>query len=589
MLNACRHRGVRVVDGHGEARRFTCPFHNWTYDAAGTLVGLPVATAFEGMCREERGLVELPVAEGYGLVVGRLRPGAPIDIDEYLGPDLAAELALLDFADWELFGEPHTHPVGANWKVTLDTYRENYHFDFLHRDTLAAYAHGGILTFDPFGPHLRNCSAIRSIDELEDVPEDQWGDVSAHFSLQYALFPNISLTFDSRHIELWQIVPVDVDRSEVVHTTYVRPGLSDEERQKLTDMAPWICETVVDGEDFWVAGRTEPGISTGLIGTVVFGRNEPAPQHLHLGFEAALEAARTDGRADPDPCPVPALRRRKDDSAMHDIALHDIVIRGGEVVDGTGAGPRRADVAIDGDRITVVGDVPGAGTIELDATGRLVTPGFVDIHTHLDAQLFWDPVASPSCFHGVTTVVMGNCGVTFAPVRPGKERYLAEMMESVEDISADAVMDGLAWGWETYGDYLDALRRLPLGVNVGGLIGHCALRYYVMGERSLADEAATDDDLAQMAVLVREAMERGRPGLLLVAQLHAHGPRRPAGARHVRPPRRAGRHRRRAGRHAAGASSRSSPASASATGPTARTPWPSWRGWRRSAGPPGGR
>ena len=295
MLNACRHRGVRVVDGHGEARRFTCPFHNWTYDAAGTLVGLPVAAAFEGMCREERGLVELPVAEGYGLVVGRLRPGAPIDIDEYLGPDLAAELALLDFADWELFGEPHTHPVGANWKVTLDTYRENYHFDFLHRDTLAAYAHGGILTFDPFGPHLRNCSAIRSIDELEDVPQDQWGDVSAHFSLQYALFPNISLTFDSRHIELWQIVPVDVDRSEVIHTTFVRPGLSDEELQKLTDMAPWICETVVDGEDFWVAGRTEPGISTGLIGTVVFGRNEPAPQHLHLGFEAALAAGRTDG------------------------------------------------------------------------------------------------------------------------------------------------------------------------------------------------------------------------------------------------------------------------------------------------------
>jgi len=294
MANICRHRGVRVVDGVGHARRFTCPFHNWVYDTEGTLVGMPVADAFEGMCREEKGLIDLPVAEGYGVVVGRLRPGAPVDIDDYLGPELAEELALLDFADWTLFGEPHIHTVGANWKVTLDTYRENYHFDFLHRDTLASYAYGGVLTFDAFGPHLRNCSAIRSIDELRDRPEEEWGDVAAHFSYQYALFPNISLTFDSRHIELWQILPVAPDRSQVVHTTYLRPGLSDEETTKLVEMAPWICETVVDGEDFWVAGRTEPGISTGILDTVVFGRNEPAPQHLHLGFEAALAARGAD-------------------------------------------------------------------------------------------------------------------------------------------------------------------------------------------------------------------------------------------------------------------------------------------------------
>lgn len=292
FANVCRHRGVRVVDGCGEARRFTCPFHAWTYDLEGALVGLPVADAFEGMRREDKGLVELPVAEGYGLVVGRLRPGDPVDIDEYLGPDLAQELALLDFAGWERFSEPHVHPVRANWKVTLDTYRENYHFDFLHKTTLAAYAHGGVLTFDPFGPHLRNCSAIRTIGELREQPEASWGDVSGHFSYQYALFPNTSLTFDSRHIELWQILPVDAATSEVVHTAYLRPGLSEEETATLVEMAPWICERVVDGEDFWVAGRTEPGIRTGLMGTVVFGRNEPAPQHLHLGFEAALTAAR---------------------------------------------------------------------------------------------------------------------------------------------------------------------------------------------------------------------------------------------------------------------------------------------------------
>jgi nitrite reductase/ring-hydroxylating ferredoxin subunit len=296
LANVCRHRGVRVVDGAGEARRFTCPFHAWVYDLEGRLVGVPVASAFEGMCRDDKGLVELPVAEGYGLIVGRLRPGPPVDIDAFLGPGLADELAMLDFASWEPHGEPHVHPVGANWKVTLDTFRENYHFDYLHRATLAGYAYGGVLTFDPFGPHLRNCSALRSIDELRDRPAEDWGDVGEHFSYQYSLFPNTSLTFDSRHIELWQILPVDVNTSEVVHTAYLRPGLSEADHARAVDMAPWICETVVDGEDFWVASRTEPGIRTGLLDTVVFGRNEPAPQHLHLGFRAALAAAR-DGHA----------------------------------------------------------------------------------------------------------------------------------------------------------------------------------------------------------------------------------------------------------------------------------------------------
>ncbi|NKY45718.1 aromatic ring-hydroxylating oxygenase subunit alpha [Nocardia cerradoensis] len=292
FANACRHRGVRVVDGGGARSRFACPFHSWTYDLDGRLVAVPVQDAFTGMCLERKGLVELPVAEGYGLIVGSLQPGPTVDIDEYLGPGLADELAVLEFADWELYGEPHVHPVGANWKVTLDTFRENYHFRFLHRRTLAKYAYGGVLTFDPFGRHLRNCSALRTIDELREVPDEQWGDVMGHISLQYALFPNTSLTFDSRHVELWQIVPVDANSSEVVHSTYLRPGLSESERAKAVEMAPWICETVVDGEDFWVAARTEPGIRAGVLDTIVFGRNEPAPQHLHRGFDDALAAAR---------------------------------------------------------------------------------------------------------------------------------------------------------------------------------------------------------------------------------------------------------------------------------------------------------
>ena len=291
FANSCRHRGVRVADGAGTAKRFTCPFHAWTYNLDGSLFRVPTPEGFEGMCGADKGLVELPVAEGYGLIVGRLRPGPDIDVDAYLGPGLADELAMLDFADWAPYSEPHVHEVGANWKVTLDTFRENYHFNFLHRKTLAKYAYGGVLTFDAFGPHLRNASALRSIDALRGIPESQWGDVSQHFSYQYQLFPNTAMTFDARHIELWQILPVAPDRSAVIHSAYLRPGLSDEERAKAVDMAPWICETVVDGEDFWVAARTEPGIRTGLLGTVVFGRNEPAPQHLHRGFATVLTEA----------------------------------------------------------------------------------------------------------------------------------------------------------------------------------------------------------------------------------------------------------------------------------------------------------
>jgi nitrite reductase/ring-hydroxylating ferredoxin subunit len=291
FANACRHRGVRVADGAGPAKRFTCPFHAWTYNLDGSLFRVPTPEGFEGMRVADKGLVELPVAEGYGLIVGRLRPGPDIDVDGYLGPGLADELAMLDFAGWVPYSEPHVHEVGANWKVTLDTFRENYHFNFLHRKTLAKYAYGGVLTFDPFGPHLRNASALRSIDALRGIPESRWGDVSQHFSYQYQLFPNTAMTFDARHIELWQILPVAPDRSAVIHSAYLRPGLSDEDQAKAVDMAPWICETVVDGEDFWVAARTEPGIRTGLLGTVVFGRNEPAPQHLHRGFATALAEA----------------------------------------------------------------------------------------------------------------------------------------------------------------------------------------------------------------------------------------------------------------------------------------------------------
>lgn len=192
--------------------------------------------------------------------------------------------------------------------------------------------------------------------------------------------------------------------------------------------------------------------------------------------------------------------------------MHDVVIRGGTVVDGTGAPPVQADVAIDGDRITEVGAVPDGGRRELDARGAYVTPGFVDVHTHLDAQVAWDPDGTSSCWHGVTSVVLGNCGVTFAPVRNGEQIWLANLMESVEDIPAASILEGCSWDWETYGDYLRAIDALPKGMNVGGMLGHCALRYYAMGERSLDESPATDDDIAAMCDLVDEAMDAGALG-----------------------------------------------------------------------------
>ena len=192
---------------------------------------------------------------------------------------------------------------------------------------------------------------------------------------------------------------------------------------------------------------------------------------------------------------------------------HDIVIRGGTVIDGTGAEGRNADVAIDGDRITAIGEVTEDGQRTIDAIGRLVTPGFVDIHTHLDAQIWWDPLGTSSCWHGVTSVVMGNCGVTFAPCRPEHRDYLAEMMESVEDIPATAIRSGLSWDWETYGEYLDEIGRQDLGLNVGGMIGHCAVRYHAMGERSLdPDVTPTDAELDTMRASVDEAMAAGALG-----------------------------------------------------------------------------
>jgi len=192
---------------------------------------------------------------------------------------------------------------------------------------------------------------------------------------------------------------------------------------------------------------------------------------------------------------------------------HDLIIRNGTVVDGTGAPGRRADVAIDGDRIVAIGDCTDRTAVrEIDATGLTVTPGFVDLHTHLDAQIAWDPYMTSSSWHGVTTALIGNCGVTFAPVVAEDRAFLAEMMESVEDIPRDAILDGLPWDWETYPEFLDAVEGMGPALNVVGLVGHCAVRIRAMGERALGDDEPTPDELAAMAAIAEESIAGGAVG-----------------------------------------------------------------------------
>jgi N-acyl-D-aspartate/D-glutamate deacylase len=192
--------------------------------------------------------------------------------------------------------------------------------------------------------------------------------------------------------------------------------------------------------------------------------------------------------------------------------MHDLIIEGGTLVDGSGGPPREADVAISGERIAAVGRDLGRARERIDARGRLVTPGWVDIHTHYDGQATWDPLLTPSSWHGVTTLVMGNCGVGFAPVRPGQEQSLIELMEGVEDIPGTALAEGLEWGWESFPEYLDVLERLPHAVDIGTQIAHGPVRTYVMGERGARNEPATREDIAQMAAIVKQAIEAGALG-----------------------------------------------------------------------------
>lgn len=192
--------------------------------------------------------------------------------------------------------------------------------------------------------------------------------------------------------------------------------------------------------------------------------------------------------------------------------MHDIVIRGGTIVDGTGNASYTGDVAIDGGVIAAVGGKQGPARRDIDADGLLVTPGWVDVHTHYDGQAMWDPLLAPSCWHGVTTALFGNCGVGFAPVKKHHRQALMDLMESVEEIPNPVLAAGLTWEWESFADYMNELDRRPRAIDIGAQLAHLPLRVYVMGDRAVRREAATPDDIAEMRRLTIQALRDGAFG-----------------------------------------------------------------------------
>jgi phenylpropionate dioxygenase-like ring-hydroxylating dioxygenase large terminal subunit len=285
-LNACSHRGARVaLDKCGASKRFTCPYHAWTYDIEGSLVGVPEAEAFEGLNRNDFGLIPLPVAEKYGMIFGCATPGVEVDVDKELG-GLAPEFAEWGFENYIVHGEPHVHETGGNWKYAWDTFCENYHFAMLHRNTLSGYIYAHRQVFDVYGRNVRISSALRTIDEMRKLPEDQWRPQD-NVSVQYRLYPSVNFSCFPDFMVVYWVMPGDTpSQTKALHITYL-PKLPNE-KEKLAQLEFLInrgCQDVVQNEDLWVTALSESGMrAPAARRNFVMGRNEPAPQHFNRLF-----------------------------------------------------------------------------------------------------------------------------------------------------------------------------------------------------------------------------------------------------------------------------------------------------------------
>ena len=290
FLNVCRHRGAKVAKGCGRIKRnFVCPYHAWSYDTDGRLVGIPDRASFDDLAPAEHGLVELPAVEKYGLVWVQGTPNGAFDIDDKLA-GMGAEIGAFDLASYHHY-ETRVIRRKMNWKIAMDTFLEPYHFGVLHTDTVAPIFFPNVYLFEPFGANLREAFLRRTIVELRDQPEAEW-DFVAHTAIIYILFPNTALVIQADHVEIWRIYPANdkVDECVMYLDFYVpEPAVSDSAQghwQRNLDLLLRVVET----EDFPTGETIQFGFASGAQDHVTYGRNEPSLAHFETAVSQALAA-----------------------------------------------------------------------------------------------------------------------------------------------------------------------------------------------------------------------------------------------------------------------------------------------------------
>jgi phenylpropionate dioxygenase-like ring-hydroxylating dioxygenase large terminal subunit len=294
FLNVCRHRGAKVAAGCGKARMFACPYHAWTYDLSGKVLGIPDERCFPDVRPERSSLAELPLCEKHGLVWVIPTPAddasTDFDIDPWLG-GLGPELASFEFASWAFY-DKRVIPETMNWKLLVDTFHEGYHIGFLHRESLKEVLHGNVGDFEAFGPNHRLTFPRKKLARLKAEPEESW-DLKWNTTLIYSLFPNTLLMIQGDHVELARIFPSEgrADRAVMELGLYVPKAPASEDERAHWDRNMQLVLDVVTGEDFPTGRTIQLGLSSGAQSHLVYGRNEPAMIHYHQSMQAALGRA----------------------------------------------------------------------------------------------------------------------------------------------------------------------------------------------------------------------------------------------------------------------------------------------------------
>lgn len=301
FANVCRHRGMRVASGRGDnARRFTCPYHAWSYDTKGALVGVPMAEGFADLPRDDCGLIPLPVAEAAGIILVRCTPGEEIDAEGHLS-GLAPELESWGFDGYRLVSRD-VHHMQGNWKVCWDTFNELYHVPYLHPNTLANSVFGHCFAVDTFGPHARVAIFMKALLELEDVPEDEWYNVVDYVSFQYRFQPSWGLTVSYDLLTTYQAYPGPTpNRSSIVYAAYVRTDASDEEVAAASERSQAVWKGVLIPEDFSVVAPSTRGLASGVVPMMHYGANEPALVHVHEQLEKLIAEGIANDRRTAEP------------------------------------------------------------------------------------------------------------------------------------------------------------------------------------------------------------------------------------------------------------------------------------------------